>query len=196
MSHSTARAVLPALFAAALAFAAPASAAPETYDFDKGHTEVRFCWKHLGMSHQCASFTDYAGKLVIDKDNLANSKLDVTFKIDSVRTAIPLFDEHMRSAKLFDSAKFPEASFKSTKVEKTGDKTGKVTGDLTIRGITKPVTLDVTLNYEGPHPAKKTPYLAFSATTNVKRSDFGITYGVPAVSDNVDLSIETEMVKQ
>ena len=91
-----------------------------------------------------------------------------------------------------NAEKSPTAKFVSTKVEKTGDKTAKLTGDLTLNGITKPVTLDVTLNKQGEHPMKKKKAVGFSATTQIKRSDFGISYGVPNVPDEVDLEIQAE----
>jgi polyisoprenoid-binding protein YceI len=99
----------------------------------------------------------------------------------------------MKGEKLFDTQKFPEATFKSTKIEKTGEKTGKVTGDLTIKGVTKPVTLDVTLNFSGAHPMSKKATLGFGASGTVKRTDFGVSQAAPFVSENVSLEIQTEM---
>src|SRR5690606_15131983 len=110
----------------------------------------------------------------------------------SIATGIKQFDDHLKSADFFDVKKFPEARFVSTKVEKTGEKTGKVTGDLTLNGVTKPVTLDVTFNNKGPHPMNQKPTVGFSATGTVKRSDFGIKYALPAVTDEVQLQIEAE----
>lgn len=182
-----------AILLGASVMAGGAAAAPATYVFDKNHTEVRFCWNHLGVSHQCAHFTKFDGELVYDDAKPQDSTLNVTFKIDSIETLVPVFNEHMRSAKLFDAEKFPEATFKSTKFEKTGDKTGKVTGDLTIKGVTHPVTLDVTLNFAGPHPMSKKQSLGIGATATIKRSEFNLTYAVPAVSDDVSLEIQTEM---
>lgn len=184
-----------------LALAAPAflaatlnaSAAPSTYAFDKNHTEVRFCWNHFGVSHQCAHFTNFDGELVYDDANPENSKLNVTFKTDSIETLVPVFNEHMKGEKLFDTQKFPEATFKSTKFEKTGDKTGKVTGDLTIKGVTKPVTLEVKLNFAGPHPLSKKPTLGIGAVTSVKRTEFGVSQAAPFVSDEITIEIQSEM---
>ncbi len=191
-----ARSFLPAALGLTFAAAASAaSAAPETYKFDKSHTEVRFCWMHFQLSKQCAHFLDYDGELVFDAENPENSTLNVVFKTDSIHTRNPEFDSHMKADNLFDTKKFPEASFKSTKIEKTGDKTGKVTGDLTIKGVTKPITLDVVLNYKGPHPFNKKESLGFGATGSLKRTDFGVSYAAPAVSDEIELTIQTELTK-
>jgi len=102
----------------------------------------------------------------------------------------------MKEANLFDTKKFPQMTFKSTKFQKTGDKTGKVTGDLTIKGVTKPVTLDVTLNFAGPHPMTKKQTLGLGAVAAIKRTDFGVSYAAPMVSDDVSIEIQTEMNKK
>ena len=181
---------------ALLATTLNASADPSAYTFDPMHTEVRFCWNHLGVSRQCAHFTGYEGELLYDEANPEKSRLNVTFKTDSIETLVPIFNEHMKGDKLFDAKKFPEATFKSTKFEQTGEKTGKVTGDLTIHGVTKPVTLDVMLNFAGIQPMSKKPTLGIGAITNVKRSDFGVSAAVPYVSDEVSIEIQTEMFKK
>ena len=175
------------------AMAGSAFAGPATYSLDPNHTEVRFCWNHFGVSRQCAHFTKFDGELAFDDAKPENSTLNVTFKTDSIETLVPVFNGHMKGEKLFDAAKFPEATFKSTKIEKTGEKTGKVTGDLTIKGVTKPVTLDVTLNFSGAHPANKKPTLGFAAQTTLKRTEFGVSQAAPFVSDEISLEIQTEM---
>ncbi|MGO9483804.1 MAG: YceI family protein [Rhodomicrobium sp.] len=187
-----------------LAFTAPAfcaltlnaAAAPEAYTFDNNHTEVRLCWNHLGVSRQCAHFLKYDGVLQYDQANPENSTVNVTFATDSIETLVPVFNEHMRSEKLFDAKKFPEITFKSTKFQKTGDKTGKVTGDLTIKGVTKPATLDVTLNFAGIQPMSKKQTLGIGAVTALKRTDYGVSYATPYVSDEVSIEIQTEMYKK
>jgi polyisoprenoid-binding protein YceI len=173
-----------------------ASADPSAYTFDPMHTEVRFCWNHLGISRQCAHFTGYDGELLYDEANPEKSQLRVTFKTDSIETLVPIFNDHMKGDKLFDAKKFPEATFQSTKFERTEEKTGKVTGDLTLHGLTKPVTLDVTLNFAGIQPMSKKPTLGIGATTKVKRTDFGISAAAPFVSDEVSIEIQTEMFKK
>ena len=169
---------------------------PSAYTFDPLHTEVRFCWNHLGFSRQCAHFTRFEGELLYDEAEPEKSQLRVTLKTDSIETLVPIFNEHMKGDKLFDAAKYPEATFKSTKFERTGDKAGKVTGDLTVHGVTKPVILDVTLNFSGIQPMSKKQTLGIGAATNVKRTDFGISAAAPVVSDEVSIEIQTEMVKK
>jgi polyisoprenoid-binding protein YceI len=132
---------------------------PSAYTFDPLHTEVRFCWNHLGVSRQCAHFTRYEGELLYDEVDPEKSQLRVAFKTDSIETLVPIFNEHMKGDKLFDAAKYPDATFRSTKFERTGEKTGKVTGDLTVHGVTKPVILDVTLNFSGIQASRRPPLL-------------------------------------
>ncbi len=186
----------PLAISALFAMTVNASADPSAYTFDPMHTEVRFCWNHLGISRQCAHFTSYDGELLYDEANPEKSQLKVTFKMDSIETLVPIFNEHMKGDKLFDAKKFPEATFKSTKFERTGEKAGKVTGDLTVHGVTKPVTLDVTLNFAGTQPMSKKETLGVGATTNVKRTDFGVSAAAPYVSDEVSIEIQTEMYKK
>ncbi len=187
-----------------LAFAAPAffaftlnaAAAPEVYSFDPAHTEVRFCWNHLGFSHQCAHFVKYEGELQYDQANPEASTVSIKFVTDSLETLNPVFNEHLKSDKFFDAKKFPEIAFKSTKFQKTGEKTGKVTGDLTVKGVSKPVTLDVTLNAAGVHPINKKQTLGIGAAATLKRTDYGVSLYAPMVSDDVSIEIQTEMNKK
>jgi len=181
---------------ALLALSGVAFAAPDAYVFDKNHTEIRFCWNHLGLSRQCAHFLKFDGELLYDEANPENSSVSVSFVTDSIETLVPVLNEHMKGEKLFDAKKFPEITFKSTKFQKTGEKTGKVTGDLTIKGVTKPVTLDVKLNFAGPHPVSKKPYLGIAAVTTVKRTDFGVSQAAPFVSEDVTIEIQSEMTKK
>ena len=180
-----------ALFAATGAFAAP-----ETYTFDKNHTEIRFCWNHLGFSRQCGHFLDYDGELIYDAEHPENSTLTVTFKTDSIETLVPILNEHMKGEKLFDVKNFPEATFKSTKFEKISDKTGNVTGDLTIKGVTKPVVLAVTLNQAGVNPMTKKETLGVAVSTSVNRADFNVSQAVPFVSAEVAIEVQSELTKK
>jgi polyisoprenoid-binding protein YceI len=183
------------LFAAALAMSHAAQAA-ETFVFDKGHTEIRFSWSHFGVSKMSGMILDYKGAVNYDAAAPENSKVDFTGKTDSLWTHSAKLTEHLKSADFFDAAKFPEIAFKSTKVEKTGEKTGKITGELTIRGVTKPVTLDADLVYTGAHPMTKKPALGFAAKTTIKRSEFDVGKYAPAVSDEIEITINTEMTPE
>jgi polyisoprenoid-binding protein YceI len=176
----------------ALALGTAASAA-ESFVFDKGHTEIRFSWSHLGVSKMSGMILDYDGELAYDAAAPEKSTLQITAKTDSLWTHVDKLTTHLKSAEFFDTAKFPEIAFKATKIEKTGEKTGKITGDLTIKGVTKPVTFDAVLNYQGNHPMSKKPALGFSAKTTVKRSEFNIGAYVPAVPDEIQITVETEM---
>jgi polyisoprenoid-binding protein YceI len=196
------RTIAGALFALALT-ATGAALAAETYGFDKGHTEVRFVWNHAGLSTQSGEFRDFDGTVTWDREALANSKVDVVIPAASIDSGLGALDDHLKGADFFDVANHPEITFKSTEVRQSGIDHGAVTGDLTIRGVTRPVTLDVALVFDGEHPfAAFMPdmagvhYTGFSARGRVLRSDFGLDRGVPLVSDWIEIVIETEMKRQ
>ncbi|MEL1262946.1 YceI family protein [Pseudoxanthomonas putridarboris] len=180
------------LAAALFALAGSAFAAPVTYKLDPTHTDVIAQWNHFGFSNPSAHFGEADGVLVYDADNVSASSVQVTLPLSALNGFSAKFDEHLRSADFFDAAQFPAASFKSTKVEAAGEGKLTVTGDLTIKGITKPVVLDVTLNKVAEHPIRKVPAIGFDATATVKRSDFGVGAYAPVVSDEVKLTITTE----
>lgn len=175
---------------------APAAfAAPVTYNLDDTHTEVVFSWSHFGFSNPTAKFQSASGTLVLDQDNPAASAVEVTFDINSINSGVPAFNDHLKSADFFDAAKFPTATFKSTKVDVTSADTAKVTGDLTIKGITKPIVLDVKLNKIGENFKGQT-VAGFSAKGELKRSDFNAGAYAPGVSDEIKLKITVEAIKQ
>ena len=171
---------------------APAFAEPVTYKLDPSHTNVLAQWTHFGYSHPLAHFGDVEGTLVYDADNVAASSVEVTLPLSGLEAFSDKFNEHLRSADFFDAAKYPTATFRSTQVESTGKDKLKVTGDLTIKGITKPVVLQVKLNKAGEHPMTKAPAIGFDAETKIKRSDFGLGAYAPNVSDEVSVRITTE----
>jgi polyisoprenoid-binding protein YceI len=177
---------------ALLSFPLTSAHAADTYTFDPNHTTVIWSAEHLGFSHPHGLFSNVEGTLTLDEAAPANSKVDVTIKTAGIATGIAKFDDHLKSKDFFDVEKHPTATFKSTKVEKTGDATAKVTGDLTLLGVTKPVTLDVTLNKKGEHPMSKKPTVGLSAKGTIKRSEFGLSFGVPNVGDDVPIVIEAE----
>lgn len=181
------------LLAAALsALVAPAFAAPTTYKLDPAHTDVIATWNHFGFSNPSAHFGDADGSVTYDPANVSASSVEVTLPLSGLEAFTAKFNTHLNSADFFDSAKFPAATFKSTKVEAAGEGKLTVTGNLTIKDVTKPVVLDVTLNKAAEHPMKKTRSIGFDATATVKRSDFGLGAAVPMVSDEVKLHITTE----
>ena len=178
---------------AALAIAsANAFAAGVTYKLDPTHTNVIASWNHLGFSNPSANFGDVDGTLVYDAADVGKSRVEVTLPLSGLDTFVPKLDEHLRSADFFDAEKFPVITFKSTKVEAAGAGKLKITGDLTVKGITKPVVLDATLNKVGEHPMRKVPAIGFDATTTISRSEFGVGAYVPNIGDSITLRITTE----
>ena len=180
------------LTAALVGLTSTALAAPVSYKIDPNHTDVVATWNHLGFSNPSAHFGKVDGTIVYDAKNVSKSSVNVTIPMSGLNTHVGDFDKHMSSSELFDFAKFPEIKFRSTKVESMGKNKLRVTGNVTVRGITKPAVLNVTLNGQGMHPMAKKQAIGFDATTTLKRSDFGVGYAAPAVSDKVDIRITTE----
>jgi len=182
------------LVAALFAFAGSAFAAPVSYKIDPNHTNVLASWNHFGFSNPSINFGEADGTIVYDADKIAASSVQVTLPLSGLSALAADFYDHLTGDKWFDAAKFPAATFKSTKVEAAGEGKLKVTGDLTVKGVTKPVVLNVTLNKAGEQPMAKRAAIGFDATATVKRSDFGLGAYVPNVSDEVTLRITTEAV--
>lgn len=182
------RSLLTAILVAA---SANVFAAGVTYKLDPGHTNVIASWNHGGYSNPSASFSGVDGTLVYDAADVSKSSVQVTLPLTGLNGFSEKFTAHLNSGDFFESAKFPAATFKSTKVEAAGEGKLKVTGDLTIKDITKPVVLDVTLNKsgEGKNGGAK---IGFDATATIKRTDYGMGMAVPMVSDEVTLRITTE----
>ena len=180
------------LAAVLLAFAGTAFAAPVTYKLDPTHTNVLAQWSHFGFSHPFANFGDVDGTLVYDAANVGASSVQVTLPLSGLEAFSAKFNEHLRAADFFDAAKYPVATFKSTKVEAAGEGKLRVTGDLTIKDVTKPVVLDVTLNKAADHPMLKAAAIGFDATATISRTEFGVGAYVPNVGDEVTLRITTE----
>ena len=170
-------------------------AAPETFNIDPAHTAPRFEYSHLGYSNQLHRFDKTSGKIVLDRAAKTGS-VDVSIDAKSVNTGYPLFNEHIQGADYFNTAKYPTITFKSTAVKFDGDKPVSVDGNLTIKGVTKPVTLTVTSFQAMPHPMLKRDAIGANAVTKIKRSDFNMGKGAPFVSDEVTLSLAVEAVKE
>lgn len=187
---------------AAIGLAAHAAMA-DTYVFDPGHTNITFSWNHLGLSRQSGRFVEYEGMLEFDPLQPEEARLDVTLKVASVFTGAKQLDRDLRSSDFFDAARHPEITFRSTLVRRTGARAGEVAGDLTIMGETRPVVLQVRWNYTGEHPlaALNPTYRGkfvsgFSAATTILRSDWGIKRGIPLISDEIEIAIETELSRK
>ncbi len=187
------------LAALVIGFAAIAPASPtlaaETFKIDKPHAFVLYKIAHFGWSNNFGRFNDVSGSFTVDEANPGNSKVEVVIKADSVDSGHEARDKHLKSADFFNAKEFPEIKFVSTKIEKTGDRTGKMTGNLTLLGVTKPVTFDFVWNKKTPHFRNKNQiHTGFSAVVNLKRSDWGMKKFLPAIGDDVTLFLEIEGV--
>ena len=162
------------------------------YNIDPTHTQIHVRYLHAGFSNIAIRFNKVEGEFLFDAAKPVNSSLNIKVPINSLDTGVEKFDTHLWSADFFDVEKFPEATFKSTKVTAVAKGKLKLLGDLTIHGVTKSVSFNVTINGVAPHPMKKLPSAGFDASTKIKRSDFGIGKYAPMVSDEVTLHITME----
>lgn len=171
---------------------------PGTYTLDKAHTVVAFVARHLMVTKVRGNFEEFSGSLVVG-ENPADSSVTAEIEVASITTHEPRRDEHLRSADFFDQENFPKITFKSTKVAPAGDGNWKVTGDLTIRGVTRSVVLDLEFNGAITDPWGGTR-LGFSATGEINRQDFGVSFnavlegGGVMVGDKIRIEIEAEAV--
>jgi len=167
-----------------------------TYTLEPDYTQGVFRWNHLGFSSPAAQFAQGEGTLEFDPDQPAMARVVVTIPLASLNTGVPALDDHLRSKDFFETAKFPVATFKSTKVDKgaAADRL-RVTGDLTLHGVTKPVTLDVTIVKIGANPRTNLATVGFDAMTTLKRSDFDLGRFVPQVSDEIQIRIISQAVE-
>ena len=171
-----------------------AFAAPETYTIEGTHTFPRFEYSHFGYSLQQSRFDKTTGSITLDKAARTGS-VDVTIDTTSVNTGYPLFNQHIQGEDFFDTAKYPTITYKSTKVNFDGDKPTTIEGNLTVKGITKPVTLTVTSFHCMPHPMLKKDACGANATATIKRSEFNAGKYAPYVGDDVKLTIAVEAYK-
>jgi polyisoprenoid-binding protein YceI len=186
----------------------PIEAPAGEYTMDPAHTSVNFRVSHLGLSHYTARFTKVDGKLQFDPAHPAAQSVTATIQADSLQTNYPDpakldFDSQVEK-EFLEAGKFPTITFRSTNVEVTGPRTARVTGDFTLHGVTKPVTLEVTLNggYKAGGMDPMGARIGFSAQGVIRRSDFGIAYGLPApgtnfgVGDEIEVAIESEFTRK
>jgi len=172
--------------------AAAAYSAPVTYTFDTVHSRVTFYVNHLGFSNSVGEFKLADGTFAFDNDNWSNSKVTVKLPVQSLELGTTEWNGHIQGKDWLDLSQYPDITFQSTKVEKTDATHGKLSGNLTIRGVTKPITLNLTLNKVGEHFLRKTQAAGFTATGTVKRSEFGVVAYAGAIGEDVDLRIEVE----
>lgn len=181
----------------ALSFAAAwtANAAPKTYVLDNSQSFPRFSYSDFGYSTQSSRFDKTRGKVIFDRENKTGS-VDIVIDTRSVNTGVPSFDEHIQGEDYLDTQKHPTATFKSTYVRFEGEKPVAVEGNLTVKGITKPVTLTVTSFQEMLHPMAKKDAIGANAFTTIHRSEFNAGKYAPAVSDEVRIELAIEAIEQ
>lgn len=184
-----------AVAALSLGFTAPALAAPTTYIIDSSHTFPRFSYSHFGLSTQQSRFDNTTGKVVLDRA-ARQASVDIEIDMTSVNTGYATFDEHIQAEEFLDTARFPTATFRSTSVDFEGDVPVAVHGELTIKGITQPVTLAVTNFLNIPHPMLEKDAIGADASVVIKRSDFNAGKYAPYVGDELTISIALEAVAE
>lgn len=169
----------------------PLFAAAETWTLDPQHTYVLWKIEHLQFSTQAGKF--YAsGTLTIDPEKPQNSKVNATIQVEQIVTGIPELNKHLLGQLFFNATKFPTATFVSHKVTLINKKSAKIDGTLTLHGVSKPVTLKVTLNKIGKNPINDKMTMGFTAATQIKRSDFGMNTLLPDLGDDVKIEINAE----
>ncbi|CAA2155361.1 Protein YceI [Methylobacterium brachiatum] len=174
----------------------PAQIQAGTYAVDPGHTQVGWRVSHMGFSNYAGGFSDVSGSLTLDPKNPAASKLSVKIPVASVTTTSAKLTDELKGDQWLDAGKYPTMTFVSTKVAPAGKDHAKVTGDLTLHGVTKPVTLDVTLVGAGVNPLSKKYTVGFEATGTLKRSEFGVKTYVPLIGDELHLTIAGAFERQ
>ncbi len=169
----------------------------EDYVFDKGHTDIEFYWNHFGFSTTSAEFESFSGNLMFDEEDPTNSEVSVTIDMASVDSGFETFNDHLREKEeWFNVAEYPEATFESSEIARKGDQRYAVTGDLTLKGVTREVTLDAKINKIGMHPISEAKTIGFDAETTVKRSNFNLGKYAPNVGDEVTIEISSEMQRE
>lgn len=184
----------PLLLAAALAVALPAAAAPEHYTIDARHTFPGFEVGHMGFSLQRGRFNRTEGKVMLDAAAKKGS-IDIRIDANSIDTGLDKLEEHLKGEDFFNTAKHPAITFKSTDVQFEGDKVAGARGELTLNGVTKPVSLKASQFNCGDHPMAKVKACGGEFTATIKRSEWNMKYGIPMVADDVLLRINVEALK-
>lgn len=169
--------------------------AADTYEVDAEHSMIIFRAKHMGVSNNYGRFNEFSGTLTVDEADATNSAIELEVKAESVDTGNEKRDQHLRSPDFFNSKQFPVITFKSTKVEKVDEELLQVTGDLELHGVKKSVTIAVEMTGKGKNQ-QGTDLIGFEAIFTIKRSEFGMNYGIGAVSDDVRITVSVEGVKK
>ena len=184
------------LLAGALALAPLAASASATeYVLDPSHSQIVFSYNHLGYSVGYGMFSGYEGEIAWDAENPADSSVSVSFPLKSMLTGWEARFEHFMSGDFFDATDDEMVTFVSKSIEVTGEDTRLITGDLSLNGVTKEVVLDAKLMQAGDHPMEGKPWLGFTATTTLLRSDYNVGMFAPYVSDEVEVRISLEAMQ-
>lgn len=165
-----------------------------SYELEKTHAYITFSYLHLGFSRPHVGFENFDVQLDLDPENIEASTFALTVDVESVYSQVEKYNAHLKSDDFFDVANHPTFGFVATDVVVDGDKL-TISGDLTIKGISKPLTVDALINKAGNHPMKNVPTIGVSATAKLNRSDWDLGYAVPAVSDEVSIYFEAELIK-
>ena len=174
----------------------PAQIQAGHYTVDSGHTQVGWRVSHMGFSNYTGGFSDVSGTLDLQPKDPAAAKMSVKIPVASVATTSAKLTDELKGEQWLDAGKYPDMTFVSTKVAPAGKDKAKVTGDLTLHGVTKPVTLDVTLVGAGANPLSKKYTVGFEATGTLKRSEFGVKTYVPLIGDELHLVIAGAFERQ
>ena len=177
-------------------FFAQNAIASDRYIIDPSHANITWFCNHFGFSDVSGTFGSVEGQIFFDETNPAQSFVKTVIKTDSLVTAVPKLTEHLKSKDFFNTEKFPEAKFESMSVKKAGKKTGFITGNLTLLGVTKPVKLKTVFNKKAVNQFTQKRTVGFSGEATIKRSDFGMKYGLPGVADEVKIFIEVEAIHE
>ena len=181
---------------------ASATARADIWVLDRQASAVHFAFDRLGLSRPRGRFTDIEGRLEFSPTDPEGGSVDITIRAAAISTGVAEWDQVLRSADFLSVQRFPQIRFRSTGVTKTGERTGDVSGELTMMGVTQPVTLKVRWNFTGEYPLSAVNPIyqgrwvsGFSATTRIERSQWGLKRGIPLLSDDVEIEIEAEFLK-
>ena len=166
-----------------------------TYAVDKSHSYVVFSYLHQDLSYPLLRVTDIDGELELDSQSMENSKVSIAIAVDSIRTNLDYFDDELASRKFFHAEKYSHITFSTHSYKPLNESLGDLTGFVTIRGVTKPIVLTVTINAAMDHPMLNVPVIGFSASGSLNRSDFDLDRFIPAISDQIDVRIEAEFLR-
>ena len=171
--------------------------AAKTYQIDAVHSAVLFRAKHLGVSYNYGRFNEFSGAITMDETDISKSKVEFEVKTASVDTASQKRDQHLRSPDFFNAKQFPVITFKSTKVNAQTEQENmlEVTGDFELHGVKKSITVDVEITGKGKHP-QAGELIGFETTFGIKRSEYGMTYGMQGVSDDIQITVSIEAAHQ